>query len=46
MSVTGLLYFKIFVQQEACDWRGKREVELSIAETESLSGEGEKPRWR
>jgi hypothetical protein len=34
------------VQQEACDWTGKREAELRVAETESISGEEEKPRWR
>ena len=33
-------------QQEACDWTGKREAELRVAETESISGEEEKPRWR
>ena len=26
-------------QQEACDWTGKREAELRVAETESISGE-------
>ena len=25
-------------QQEACDWTGKREAELRVAETESVSG--------
>ena len=38
-------YIKILVQQEACDWTGKREVELRVAETESISGEG-KPIWK
>jgi hypothetical protein len=33
---------KILVQYEACDWTGKREVELSIAERERK----EKTRWR
>ena len=28
-------------QWEACDWTGKREAELRVAETESISG-GEK----
>ena len=32
-------YIKILVQQEACDWTGKREAELRVAETESISGE-------
>jgi hypothetical protein len=27
-------YIKILVQQEACDWTGKREEELRVAETE------------
>ena len=27
------------VQQEACDWTGKREVEQRVAETGSVSGE-------
>jgi hypothetical protein len=26
-------------QQEACDWTGKREAELRVAETESICGE-------
>jgi hypothetical protein len=34
-------YIKILVQQEACDWTGKREVELRVARTESHSGERE-----
>jgi hypothetical protein len=34
------------VQQEACDWTGERKEELRVAETESISGEREKPRWR
>jgi hypothetical protein len=33
------------VQQEACDWTEKREVEQRVRETESVLGE-EKPRWR
>ena len=37
-------YIKILVQQEACDWTGKREAELRVAETEHLRRE-EKPRW-
>jgi hypothetical protein len=28
-------YVKIVVQQEACDWTGKREAELKFAETEA-----------
>ena len=32
--------------EEVCDWTGKREAELRVAETESISGEEEKPRWR
>jgi hypothetical protein len=31
-------YIKILVQQEACDWTGKREAALRVAETESISG--------
>jgi hypothetical protein len=35
------------VKKEACDWTGKREVELRVAVTENLSGEREKEaRWR
>jgi hypothetical protein len=26
-------------QQETCDWTGKREAELRVAETETISGE-------
>ena len=33
-------YIKILVQQEACDWTGKREVERRVAGTESDSEEG------
>jgi hypothetical protein len=32
-------YIKILVQQEACDWTGKREAEQRIAGTESDSEE-------
>jgi hypothetical protein len=32
-------YIKILVKQEACGWIGEREVELRVAETESVSGE-------
>jgi hypothetical protein len=35
-------YSKILVQQEACDWTGKRELELRVAETDSISGERKK----
>jgi hypothetical protein len=31
-------------QQEACELTGKREAELKVAETESIFGEGERPR--
>jgi hypothetical protein len=31
-------YIKTIVQQEACDWTGKREVELEVAGTESDRG--------
>ena len=27
-------YFKILVQQEVCDWTGKREVEVRVGERE------------
>jgi hypothetical protein len=27
---------KVLVQQEACDWTGKGEVKLKVAETESI----------
>jgi hypothetical protein len=37
-------YIKILMQQEACDWTRRREVELRVAETESVSEE--KPRWK
>jgi hypothetical protein len=37
---------KILGQQEACDWTGKREVELRVAETERISGRGERSRWK
>ena len=33
-------YIKILVQQEACDWTGKREAELRVGETERLRREG------
>ena len=33
---------KILGQPEACDWTGKREVELRFAESESLLREREK----
>jgi hypothetical protein len=33
-------------QQEACDWTGKREVELRVGETESISGEKKEAEWR
>jgi hypothetical protein len=50
MYVTGFSlsnYIKILVQQEACDWTGKREVERRVAGTESDLEEGEgKQRWR
>jgi hypothetical protein len=32
-------YIKIFLQQKACDWTGKREVEVRVAETESMEEE-------
>jgi hypothetical protein len=32
-------YFKILVQQETCDWIGKREAEPRVAGTESDSEE-------
>ena len=39
-------------QQEACDWTGKREAELRVAETESIrerkrkkDGSGHGPVW-
>jgi hypothetical protein len=32
-------HIKILVQQDACDWTGKREADLRVAETESVSGE-------
>ena len=38
MCVTGFFlsnHTKILVQQEACDWTGKREAELKFAETEA-----------
>jgi hypothetical protein len=40
-------YIEILVQQEACDWTGKREVEQRVAGTESDSGrKGGKTKWR
>ena len=44
-------YIKILVQQEACDWTGKREAELRVAETEMVGGgwgdrRGEEAIWR
>ena len=40
-------YIKILVQQEACDWTGKREAELRVAETGSNTGEKKKEtKWR
>ena len=38
-------HIKILVQQEACDWTGKREAELKFAEMGSVSRE-KKPRQR
>jgi hypothetical protein len=32
---------KILGQEEACDWTGKREAELRVAETERVSGREE-----
>jgi hypothetical protein len=32
---------KISVQHKACDWTGKREAELRVAETERVLGERE-----
>jgi hypothetical protein len=32
---------KILVYQGSCDWTGKREVELRVAETESIWAEDE-----
>ena len=40
-------------QQEACDWTGKREAELRVAETKSIreregrkeDGSGHEPAW-
>jgi hypothetical protein len=35
------------VQQEACDWTGKREAEQRVAETGSNTGEKKKEtKWR
>ena len=39
-------YIKILVQQEACDWTGKREAALRVAEMKRSVSEGERPRWR
>jgi hypothetical protein len=33
-------HIKILVQQETCDWTGKREAELRVGEIESVSGIG------
>ena len=30
-------YIKILVQQEACDWTGKREADLRVAERDRVS---------
>jgi hypothetical protein len=38
-------HIKTLVQQEACDWTWKSEMELQVAETESIS-EGGGARWR
>jgi hypothetical protein len=37
---------KILGQQETCDWTGKREAELKVAKTESVSGEREKTKMK
>ena len=37
-------YIKILVQQEACDWTGKREAVLRVAGTEQRLKRG-KARW-
>ena len=50
LAVTGFSlsnYIKILVQQEACDWTGKREAEQRVAETGSNTGEKKKEtKWR
>ena len=38
-------YIKILVQQEACDWTEKREVELRVGEKEKVTGERGKSIW-
>ena len=38
-------YIKILVQQEACDWTGKREVELRVVSQGATQKEKE-ARWR
>jgi hypothetical protein len=34
------------VEQEACDWTGKKEVELRVSETETGTGGREGGKWR
>jgi hypothetical protein len=34
----------ILIQQEACDWTGKREAELRVSETETGTGTGRRER--
>jgi hypothetical protein len=45
-SDIGFSLFNTSGQQEACDWTGKMEAALRVAETESISGEKEKGEWR
>jgi hypothetical protein len=37
----GFSLFNSISVEEACDWTGKRDEELRVAETESISGERE-----
>jgi hypothetical protein len=40
-NICDRIFPKILVQQEAYDWTGKREAQLRVAETESISREKE-----